>query len=113
MPVCTYYNDTELDSYLTEFYHNEKKDIVDLLKEVRKIDPDLYIIRHVKFIKKLFRKPKEEITYEIIHKLCGNEVQIINLWIGEGLCFNYNLLTICSYLWGFINGYNSKLKEII
>lgn len=115
MPICTFYDKFELENYLEDFYLKEDKYTGDLLRDVRKIDPDIYVIRReIEIVKRAFFTLKKEInvSYEVIHKLDNSNLcQIMNFHNCEGLKFNYDLDTICAYLYGIINGYNIKRKN--
>lgn len=103
MPICSYYQDYELDNAKTVL----DKDLNELLQELRAIDDNWFVTERKHYTHRWFRKPTESTHYELLHRLGrGPECQIIN-FASEGSSINTSpgKSSIMNFIFGYLAGF--------
>lgn len=108
--MCTYLNESEYEKYSSV----ADKELNELLQEVReKFDGKYYIQTNKHIQKRIFRKPKEYISYTLYGCLGKPEVQIFNFPkdSGSGIGECTGRAQIMTLFYGLLNGMKHEQQK--
>lgn len=101
--ICCYHSDYDLEkmSNVNDVFLNE------LLQEVRKKMPDVYLEEYEFSVRRFLRKPKKFTMYSVMINNGGAQSQILNFCTEKNHSFGecVSMAQVTNYFYGLLNGY--------